>query len=106
MPVALLQKDMRVYDMNVQVYVRPLRITVMRGCTSFMFTNVGDVIARVNGMVIFPSLTPLTSLGDSRTIGAHELDTYSGNIDLLFEVPTAGINPRVEIVQVYYITSD
>lgn len=106
MPVVLLQKDMRVYNMDVQFYTRAQRITVQRGCTSFMFTNVGDVIARVNGMVIFPSLTPATSLGDSRTISAHVLDTYSGNIDLLFVAPTAGVNPRVEIVQIFYVTSD
>lgn len=106
MPVALLQKDMRVYDMNVQVYTGPQQISVMRGCTSFMFTNLGDVIASVNGMIIFPSLTPATSLGDSRTVSAHVLDTYSGNITLKFDVPTAGTNPRVEIVQIFYITSD
>ncbi len=106
MPVVLLQKDMRVFNMDVQFYTTAKSITVQRGCTSFMFTNVGDVVASVNGMVIFPSLTPLTSLGDSRTVSAHLLDTYSGNIVLQFATPTTGVNPRVEIVQIFYVTSD
>ena len=106
MPIALLRQDMRQYNHVVDFYTRAQQITVVRGCMAYMFTNVGDVIARVNGMVIFPSLTPLTSLGDSRTVSAHLLDIYVGNINLSFDFPTAGVNPMVEIVQTFYITTD
>lgn len=87
--------------MTVQVYTGNEFITVSKGCFAFMFTNLGDTIATVQGMVIFPSATPLTSLGDSRTIAAHELEVYTGNITLSFRAPI-GAAPAVEIVQLYY----
>ncbi len=106
MPVALLRQDMRQYNHVVNFYNRAQTIPVVRGCFAFMFTNLGDVIARVNGMVIFPSATPAIALGDSRTISGHLLDIFVGNIDLAFVQPTAGIAPNVEIVQLYYVTAD
>jgi hypothetical protein len=66
-----------------------------------MFTNVGDTAAEVEGMVTFPSATPTTSLGDSRTLAAHELEVYVGNITVSFRAPV-GAAPAVEIVQLYY----
>lgn len=101
----LKRDEMRQYNMNVMFYTTSQTITVMRGCFAFMFTNVGDTIARVNQMRVFPSLTPLTSLGDSRTISGHLLDTYSGNIDLSFDL-LPGVTPVVEVVQLYYVTTD
>jgi hypothetical protein len=69
-----------------------------------MFTNVGDTNAAVNDMVVFPSATPATALGDSRTISGHLLDVYSGNINLSFT--PGGTAPAVEIVQLYYISNE
>jgi hypothetical protein len=93
----------RMYNLYVQVYNTPLQVPVAKGCFAFMFTNVGDTVATVNGMVIFPSATPLIALGDSRTIAAHENEVYTGNITLAF-LPTVGATtPNVEIVQLYYI---
>lgn len=90
----------RPYNITVQTYQQGGDITVERGCTAFMFTNVGDTIAFVNGMVVFPSATPATALGDSRSIAAHTLDIYKGRIQLKFQ--GAGVAPAVEIVQVFY----
>jgi hypothetical protein len=96
-------KNSRPYNLYVQVYNTPLQVPVAKGCFAFMFTNVGDTVATVNGMVIFPNATPLTALGDSRTIAAHENEVYTGNITLVF-LPTVGATtPNVEIVQLYYI---
>jgi hypothetical protein len=94
----------RGYNMTVQVYTENEFITVAKGCFAFMFTNLGDTIATVQGMVIFPSATPATSLGDSRTIAAHELEVYTGNITLSFRAPV-GAAPAVEVVQLYYTES-
>lgn len=90
------------YDMTVQVYNNNTYIPVSRKCFAFMFTNVGDTTATVKGMVIFPSATPATALGDSRTISGHKLDIYTGTMDLSFRAPV-GAAPAVEVVQLYYV---
>lgn len=92
----------RPYDMTVQVYSVNMYIPVVRKCFAFMFTNVGDTPATVKGMIIFPSATPLTALGDSRTIAGHKLDVYTGTMDLSFR-PPIGVQQAVEIVQLYYV---
>ena len=93
----------RMYNVSVQFYTQATQVSVIKGCFAYMFTNVGDTTAAVNGMVVFPSATPTTSLGDSRTIAAHENEIYTGNITLAF-LPTVGAtSPNVEIVQLFYI---
>lgn len=94
--------DYRPYDMTVQIYSENTYITVAKGCFAFMFTNIGDTIATVKGMVIFPSATPATALGDSRSISGHKLDVYKGTMDLSFRAPI-GVALAVEVVQLYYI---
>lgn len=90
------------FDMTVQVYSENTYIPVAHKCFAFMFTNVGDTTATVKGMVIFPSATPTTSLGDSRSISGHKLDIYKGTMDLSFRTPI-GTAPAVEVVQLYYV---
>lgn len=92
----------RPYDMTVQIYSENTYIPVVRGCFAFMFTNVGDTTATVKGMVIFPSATPATALGDSRTIAGHKADIYKGTMDLSFR-GVIGAAPAVEVVQLYYV---
>lgn len=92
----------RPYNMTVQAYNSNEFIPVARGCFAFMFTNIGDTTATVNGMVVFPSATPTTALGDSRTIAAHENEIYTGNITLSFRAPL-GADPMVEVVQLFYV---
>lgn len=91
----------RAYNTSVLVYTQSSYVAPVDGCFAFMFTNLGDRVATVNGMVIFPSATPGTVLGDSRTISGHEGDLYTGNIDLRFT--GAGAAPAVEVVQLYYV---
>lgn len=102
---ALRREDFRMYNMSVQFYGRAQTITVQRGCFAFMFTNVGDTTASINEMVIFPNANPATGLGDSRTISGHLLDLYTGFMNLSFVTPQ-NANPRVEVVQLYYISEE
>ena len=92
------------YNMSVIPYSEATRIPVVENCFAFMFTNIGDTIATVNGMIIHPSATPLTALGDSRSVSGHKLDTYKGNITLAFVQPI-GANPLVEVVQLFYVNT-
>ena len=92
----------RAYNITVQIYSENAYIPVSKGCFAYMFTNVGDTAATVNGMVVFPSATPATVLGDSRTIAAHELEVYTGNMTLSFIAPV-GVAPAIEVVQLFYV---
>lgn len=89
------------FTKSVQIYTKPDSIIVDENCFSFQFTNVGGTTAFVDDMVIFPSATPATAIGDSRTISGHKGDIYLGNIQLKFAAPL--VNPGVEIVQLSYI---
>lgn len=95
------RKANRPYNMTVQLYSTNQYVPVAKGCFAFMFTNVGDTAATVNGMVVFPSATPATAIGDSRQITGHEGDVYTGNIMLSFRAPVL-VTPSVEIVQLFY----
>lgn len=97
--------DVRAWNMTANIYHESKQVVLLDNCFGFMFTNVGDVVAQVNGMTIFPNATPLTALGDSRTVAAHREDIYLGNITLKF-IPGAGANPAVEIVQLYYLEAN
>lgn len=99
---AIAKSGSKPYNITVQVYTENTYVPVARNCFAYMFTNIGDTAATVNGMVIFPSATPATSLGDSRTIAGHVMDLYTGNITLSFRAPVAAA-PGVEIVQLYYV---
>lgn len=89
--------------MSTSIKTQPDQVIVQKNCFAFMVTNIGDVIAKVNDMVIFPNANPATGVGTSRSISGHLLDLYAGNITLSFEAPTAGVNPKVEIVQLFYV---
>lgn len=91
----------RAYNDSTLVYVVGGEIAKMDGLFAFMFTNLGDDTAWVNGKVIFPSATPGTALGDSRTISGHLGDLYKGNITLKFA--GVGVAPSVEICQLFYV---
>lgn len=91
----------RVYNIAVQQLNRSQQIIVQNGCAGFMFTNIGDTRANVNGMTINPSVAPATILGDSRSIALHKNDIFKGNLTLTFEAPL-GAAPLVEIIQLFY----
>lgn len=90
------------FNIDTQVYAESRQVEAMAGCTAYMFTNRGDTIAFVNGMIVNPSLTPATDLGDSRSVAAHDGDIFVGNITVSFQAPV-GANPLLELVQVYYV---
>lgn len=92
------------FNMSVIPYSEATRIPIVENCFAFMFTNIGDTIANINGMIIHPSATPLTALGDSRSISGHKLDIFKGNIILGFALPL-GANPLVEVVQLFYVNT-
>lgn len=92
----------RGFNMTVNTYNQATDVIVQKNCFAVMFTNVGDTTARLNGMVIFPSSTPTTAIGDSRSIAGHVLDIYTGVLHLSFDLPV-GASPLVEIVQLFYI---
>lgn len=93
----------RRWNMSVNLYNQSQQVVRVDNCFGFMFTNVGDVIAAVNGMRIFPNANPATGLGDSRGVSGHWLDLYAGIINLSFQNPTLGVAPLVEIVQFFYV---
>jgi len=93
----------RAYNHTVNTYDTSGSIPVVKGCFAYMFTNLGATDCRVNGMLVFPSATPATDLGDSRTISGHERDLYYGNIQIAF---AAGAGSLVEIVQLYYLLEE
>ncbi len=91
----------RKYNVNVTTKSISGFIDVVPKCIGFMFTNIGTAIADVNGMVIFPSAAPATTLGDSRSIGANKDEVFIGTLKLTLRAPL-GANPLVEIVQIFY----
>lgn len=95
----------RAWNQTVGLYTQSQQIEVVKNCFGYMFTNLGDTACRVNGMVVFPSATPLTALGDSRTMSAHWLDMYKGRISISFAAPVNAA-PLLEIVQVFYLSGD
>jgi hypothetical protein len=90
----------RKWNRDVQIYTESQTVPVTMGCFSFMFTNVGAVIGFVGGMIVHPSATPLTALGDSRSLSGHVMDLYAGTLDLKFNT---GAGAAIEIVQLFYI---
>lgn len=95
----------RAWNQSVSLYTTSAQIEVVPNCFAYMFTCLGDTAVRVNGMVVFPNATPLTALGDSRTMSGHWLDMYKGRIEIAFAFP-AGAAPLLELVQVFYIPGD
>lgn len=90
------------YNKTVQLYYENAYIPVAKNCFAYMFTNVGDTTADIDGMVVFPATNPATTLGDSRSISGHKLDVYTGTLNLRFHLPL-GANPAIEVVQLFYI---
>lgn len=94
--------EFRAFNMAFTVLSAAGQVPIVENCFAFMFTNIGDTAALVNGMVVFPSATPLTRLGDSRTVGGHIMDLYKGNLTVAFVQPV-GVAPKLELVQLFYI---
>jgi hypothetical protein len=89
------------YNMNTRIYNESGAAIRDPGTFAFMFTNIGDTTAEVNGVVIFPG-TVVSVLGDSRTVACpFEGYEYVGNITIKF-TGVIGASPAVELVTLYY----
>lgn len=95
-----LKEGDRAWNMVVSLETQSKNLIVQRGCFGIMFTNRGDTVANINGIVINPSTTPATDLGDSRSIAGHKNDIYKGSLTLT--IATGGTNPLVEVIQLFY----
>lgn len=91
----------RKYNISVANYSTSQRVNVIKGCNAFAAVNLGDTIAEINGVPIFPSATPATIRGDVFGIAGNENEVYRGNIQLSFRTPL-GAAPLVAIVQQFY----
>lgn len=80
-------------------------VEVPKDCFSIQYTNVGTAIAKVNNQVIYPGV-PGTSLGDSRSMSAHEGEVYVGDLVLQFDQPVTGLICAVEIVFLTYCDNE
>lgn len=85
------------YDYLVNLYNETQRVEVLPNCASITFTNTGDTVCRVDGMILYPG-TPGASLGDSRTIGGNEGEILN-KIQVVLSFNTGGANPQIEIIQ-------
>lgn len=98
--------DLKIWNESILDYTTSRNIIVQQNAFAFTFSNVGDTMARINGILLFPSTTPLLSRGDSVTIGAHDLNIYKGNINVSFDVAGSvfpvGTNPHIQVIQLFY----
>lgn len=100
---SILEKSYQPYNFTVSNYYQSGRITVERWCNGITITNLGDAPASVNGMILYPSATPGTALGDSRSIGGNEGEIFKGNLNLSFDLSGGAVSPQVEIIQKFYV---
>lgn len=98
------QKKFNSYNITVNNYGGNQQgfINLVPNCNSIFAMNLGDTIAFINGIPLFPSATPATVAGDSMEISGNELDAYQGNLKLSFAFPQ-GATPQVLIVQQFYV---
>lgn len=89
------------YDFQVNTYQTTQRVEVARNCNGITFTNIGDTIVTVEGMVLYPG-TVGTILGDSRTIGGNEGEILHKK-QIVVTFATGGAAPNIEIIQKYYV---
>lgn len=93
----------RQFDFNVQVFTRSAFIDVVERCNAISITNVGDTAARVDQILLFPSATPATVLGDSASIGGNQNEVLSRQqLQLIFVAPV-GAAPAIQVIQKFYI---
>jgi hypothetical protein len=94
--------DFQHWQESVQIISNSGPVVRQEGCFAIMFTNIGSAICRVNNMVVFPNTNPATGLGDSKSLGAHKNDLYTGSINVSFE--NTGVK-SLELVQLCYSKS-
>jgi hypothetical protein len=100
------EADYSTWNMSVVDYTASANVIVQEGAFAVSVINIGDTMARINGILLFPSTTPLLSRGDSFVFGAHKFEVYKGNLTLSFDVAGSvfpvGVAPHVQIIQEFY----
>jgi len=91
----------RKYNFTAIQQTKGGNIFLQRDCNSFAIINIGDTLAFLNGVPVFPSSAPATIRGDTFELNGEELESYEGNLTLKFNAPL-GANPKVVILQQYY----
>jgi hypothetical protein len=97
-------EKVRGWNFGSQLYQESGSIITVPNVFAIQFTNLGDDIARLTNLIIFPSLTPATAAGDSRVISGHDLDLFKGSLYLAFA--GVGVAPLVEVTQFFYLPGD
>lgn len=92
----------RLVNVTMNRYSISGSIPVVSLNNGFVATIIGDTAAQVNGRLMFPSLTPATVLGDSRSWVFNRDEIYTGSIEIIFLAPI-GANPLIEIEQKFYL---
>jgi len=92
----------RLYEFQCSTYVQAGNIPRAVNCYAVTATNVGDTIAYVQGMIIYPATTQ-PGIGNSRQWSGFQNDLYMGNIIITFDTSGGGTNPAVEITQFFYL---
>jgi hypothetical protein len=93
------------WNETTNIYSKSIQVPVVRGCNGYTATNIGDTTVQINGKTLFPSATPASILGDSITLGGNLGELYKGDLSIQFVSP-ANANPKVEIIQKFYIAFD
>lgn len=99
------KQQYRRYNFTTNNYALPGDIPRERYCNGFTVTNIGDTPLKINDAILFPSATPATVQGDSKSFGGNEGEIYIGKLSLSFLQPVLA-NPLCEIIQKYYIPDE
>jgi hypothetical protein len=94
----------RKWNFDVTIQRKSAQVIRTNNCFAIMFTNVGDTIAFLNGIIVYPGVVG-TSLGDSRALSGHVLDMFVGLLNVAFQAPV-NANPALEIIQLFYEDED
>lgn len=89
------------FNLAVNEYYKGGDIPIQRDCNAVAIMNVGDTVAFLNGIPVFPSTAPATIRGDVFQFAGEELEAFEGNLTLKFQAPV-GAAPKVVIIQQFY----
>lgn len=92
----------RKFDTVAEIITGSKQLDVFPDCNAISFTNIGDTQVKIDEVVLNPSATPATVLGDSYTIAGHKDELYNKkSLQIIFVVPV-GVLPRLQVVQKFY----
>lgn len=93
----------RRWNKTVVQYALSCQVDVVEKCFAIEITNLGDTIAVIAGVTLFPSATPATVAGDSQSFIDPLGGEYKGSsLQVRFQQPVNAA-PLVEIIQLFYL---